>query len=265
MYKKNNSNILRAGFLLILFLNCNYIICSGTFDTIEATSETGKKLWKAIQSISQYGLDRFVYWTKTLSVVTDPRIERVYNALNDGDFAEVEKDIIKKCQVKEYYITTLENRFTKLDNQVSQINNKVTDCKQEASKCLDIVNQCKGFNAEGIEKAGNVLKKIASDEQVQKVIESIKNMKPEVLNKFLENYTNEEAKVAAINRAMNESLVVLKKENEKIPEQIKMINNLLYVTMLVIGLYGLSKVVHCYFFSDNKDQCDKDEYNEDKK
>lgn len=251
MYKKNNSNILRAGFLLILFLNCNYIIFTGTFDTIEATSETGKKLWKAIQSISQYGVDRFAYWTKTLSVVTDPRIERIYNALNTKDFAEFEKKIMNEYEVKNSYITKLEN--------------KVTDCTKKSSKCLDIVNQCKGFNAEGIEKAGNVLKKIASDEQVQKVIESIKNMKPEVLNKFLENYTNEEAKVAAINRAMNESLVVLKKENEKIPEQIKMINNLLYGTMLVIGLYGLSKVVHCYFFSDNKDQCDKDEYNEDKK
>ncbi len=120
--------------------------------------------------------------------------------------------------------------------------------------------QCEVFNAAEIEKACIVLKKIVSDEQLQKVIESIKNLHPDVLNKLLENYTNEEAKVAAINNAINESLVLLKKENKKIPEQIKMINNLLYGTMLVIGVYGLSKVVHYFFCSDDKDQ-----YNEDKK
>ncbi len=159
MYKKNNSNSLWVRFLLILFLKCNYIFCTDTVlidevspyevspeasekflkalrSTRDASFEASAKCLKAIQSIFQYSLDRFVYWTKTLSVVTDPRIERIYNALNDTDFSEVEKKIMNECEVKTSYIR-------KLENEVSQLNNTFADCKKQSIKCLDIVNSAK--------------------------------------------------------------------------------------------------------------------------
>lgn len=70
----------------------------------------------------------------------------------------------------------------------------------------------------------------------------------------MNSYREKFSKVDAIEDKVNEALFSLKKENEKMREQIKMSNNFLYATILMIGIYGGWRVVYYFFFSDHNNQ-----------
>lgn len=242
MHKINNSKVLSKIILLILFLNNNQIFSS------EASVENSQKednasLWEGVKSASQFALNTCVNWAKTAAVITNKRIQRLDNVLssNNEDISEAEKRVIKKYELMNALCREWEKRIDNCNKEMNQYQDKIDVLKD-------------------IERGLKLLEEMAQNKKIIEMRDFIASLPCEAVDKFLEKYTDQEAKVAAIKKEADAAIVLLKEENQKMQKQIRMTNSLLYGTMFVVGACGLYKAISYYFFSG-----DNVEYDEDKK
>lgn len=242
MYKKNNSKALSKIILLILFLNNNQIFSSE--DSAENSQKKDNASWsEAVKSFSEFALNTFVNWVKTAAVITNERIQRLDNVLRSSneDILEAEKRVIKQYELMKALCREWEKRIYNCNKEMNQYQDKIDVLKD-------------------IERVLKLLEEMAENKKIIEMIDVIASLPCEAFDKFLEKYTDQEAKVAAIKKEADAAIVLFKEENKKMQKQIRMTNSLLYGTMLVVGACGLYKAVSYYFFSG-----DNVEYDQDKK